>query len=442
MRLTQGVVRLLAVVPCVVPFVAVGLGSGEARGQCAPEWQAFDPSVRVTRAATMWDRDGPGPITPKLVVGGSFIIGGSVLANRIAVYDPETGAWSALGAGMNSNVWALATLPNGDLVAGGEFTNAGGVLANYVARWNGSAWAALGTGMDRPVYALTTLASGNVVAGGVFNVAGGVTANGVAHWDGFAWHPLGTGPGDWLVFAKALTTLPNGDVVAGGGINSPEGSGFAIVRWNGSAWSALGQLSGSVVTVATLPNGDVIAGGGGFTTAGGFAARYIARWNGSDWSALGTGISGNSNEYVSALMALPNGNLVVGGRFLFAGDVEVRNIARWNGSAWSALGTGLGGSTAAVNALTTLPNGDLVAGGDFTNAGAVTVRSLARYASTFDCYANCDCSSSSPQLTPADFTCFLSNYRNASAYADCDSSGGLSPADFTCFLARYRAGCP
>jgi hypothetical protein len=38
----------------------------------------------------------------------------------------------------------LATLPNGDLVAGGIFTSP----ASYVARWNGTSWSALGTGLS------------------------------------------------------------------------------------------------------------------------------------------------------------------------------------------------------------------------------------------------------------------------------------------------------
>ena len=32
--------------------------------------------------------------------------------------------------------------------------------------------------------------------------------------------------------------------------------------------------------------------GGYFTTAGGVTANYIAKWNGSAWSALGSGMNG------------------------------------------------------------------------------------------------------------------------------------------------------
>jgi hypothetical protein len=60
------------------------------------------------------------------------------------------------------------------------------------------------------------------------------------------------------------------------------------------------------------------------------------------------------------------------------------------------------------------------------------------------CYANCDGSTGTPQLSPADYTCFLARYRAGDLYANCDGSTGvmLSPADYTCFLSKYRAGCP
>ena len=66
----------------------------------------------------------------------------------------------------------------------------------------------------------------------------------------------------------------------------------------------------AVCALAVLPNGDLVAGGG-FTTAGGVSANGIARWNGTSWSALGSGMDAS----VYALATLPNGNLVAGGEF-------------------------------------------------------------------------------------------------------------------------------
>jgi hypothetical protein len=66
-------------------------------------------------------------------------------------------------------------------------------------------------------------------------------------------------------------------------------------------------------------------------------------------------------------------------------------------------------------------------------------------AADLPCYANCDGSTTSPVLTAADFTCFLSKFRTGDSYANCDGSTSvpvLTAADFTCFLSSFRAGCP
>jgi hypothetical protein len=126
-----------------------------------------------------------------------------------------------------------------------------------------------------------------------------------------------------------------------------------------------------VQAIAGLPNGD-IAAAGSFTTAGGVAAKRVARWNGVAWSTLGSGM----DNTVYALAVLPNGDLVAAGSFLSAGGVSVSRIARWDGSAWASLGSGVNGT---VYALIVLPNGDVIAGGDFTSAGGVSAIHVARW---------------------------------------------------------------
>src|SRR5690606_27287296 len=57
-------------------------------------------------------------------------------ASNIARWDGES--WSAVGAGMNERVRALAVFDDGAgpaLYAGGEFTEAGGVTALRTAKW-------------------------------------------------------------------------------------------------------------------------------------------------------------------------------------------------------------------------------------------------------------------------------------------------------------------
>jgi hypothetical protein len=260
-----------------------------------------------------------------VVAGGSFTTAGGVAANNIARWDGT--AWSPLGTGVNGGVYALTTLPNGDVVAGGLFLTAGGVSAMRIARWNGT-WSAFGAGLmsngpNDNVYALTTLPNGDLVVGGVFTMADGLSVNNIVRWDGTAWSPLGVAGLNYAVIC--LTLLPNGDLVAGGTF-TVAGGVFAsrIARWDGTAWSPLGAgITNTVLALTTLPNGDVVAGGI-FTTAGGVAANRIARWDGGTWSSLGPGM----NDFVWALTTLPNGDVAVGGDFTTAGGNASAFFAR------------------------------------------------------------------------------------------------------------------
>jgi hypothetical protein len=104
-------------------------------------------------------------------------------------------------------------------------------------------------------------------------------------------------------------------------------------------------------------------------------ADFVARWNGTTWSALGSGLNGPA----LTLAALPNGVLVAGGFFTTAGGLPANRIASWNGATWTALSTGMND---AVRALAALPNGNLVAVGQFTSAGGVAANRVARWNGT------------------------------------------------------------
>ncbi|MFY9341318.1 MAG: hypothetical protein WAT39_02430 [Planctomycetota bacterium] len=76
--------------------------------------------------------------------------------------------------------------------------------------------------------------------------------------------------------------------------------------------------------MTSLPNGDLLAGGHGFTLPSGVNANGIARWNDVTWSALGSGTDG----FVTALTAVPNGDVMVGGTFATAGGLAAAWLAR------------------------------------------------------------------------------------------------------------------
>lgn len=230
-------------------------------------------------------------------------------------------------AGANGGVNAVARDSSGNIYIGGAFTFAGAVPAANVAKWNGTTWSALGAGVDSQVQALAVDTTGNLYAGGYFTTAGGVTVNKVA-------------------------------------------------KWNGSSWSALGTGMNAQVQALAVDGAGNLYAGGVFSTAGGVTVNSVAKWSNNSWSALGGGLSSSGFTEVRALAVDSTGKLYVGGSFNRAGALVVLNIAQWDGSAWSALGSGFSG---AVGALAVGAGGTpLYAGGNFTLTGALVVNNVAR----------------------------------------------------------------
>jgi len=296
-------------------------------------------------ALTVYD-DGSGPA---LVVGGSFTSAGGSAVHRIAKWDGST--WMELGGGIDGTVRALAAFDDGSgpvLYAAGSFATAGGTAASNVARWNGSTWSALGNGTSSNVFALAVYDAGSgpmLYAGGDFGTAGTVTAFRIARWNGSAWSALGGGNLNREVYTLLVHDDGSGPALYVGGAFDLLGAAHQnhIIRWNGSAWSAVGTGTNQVVLALAEYDdggGPALYAGGPFTSAGGGAAAHVARWNGSTWSALGSG----TNSTVYALTAFDDGSgpaLYAGGNFTTAGSAAANGIARWNGSAWSTLGGGM-----------------------------------------------------------------------------------------------------
>jgi hypothetical protein len=126
-------------------------------------------------------------------------------------------------------------------------------------------------------------------------------------------------------------------------------------------------VNGEVLALAV--SGTNLYAGGNFTTAGGVPANYIAKWDGSVWSALGSGMNG----WVYALTVIGT-NLYAGGDFTTASGAPANGIAKWNGSAWSALGSGMNNGVQALAVSGT----NLYVGG-YSTTGGVTVNNIAKW---------------------------------------------------------------
>ena len=148
-----------------------------------------------------------------------------------------------------------------------------------------------------------------------------------------------------------------------------------------------------------------------FNTAGGVTAHGLARWDRMEWKALtqdylrtdalfidGDTVYGLSSTIwkfqngkfefidlpigpppdkpgVQALALDQKGRLVIGGQFGKIGQVQVNNIARWNGLNWEALGSGFGDG--GVTSIVVDDSGRLIVGGGFSLVGGKVSRNLA-----------------------------------------------------------------
>jgi hypothetical protein len=380
-----------------------------------------------------------------------------VLALVTAAVGAGPGGWDHVGVGVPPTSPSLLGAVNAlrvdgsSLLVGGAFVNAGGAAdADYLARWNGSAWKAVAsTPLTGAVNAIA-VRGGKVYAGGLFRDAGGnAAADYVAVWDGQRWSPACSGPplenpvyalaivgstlyvggtfqnagglpsADFLVACDLDDGTPRATVsgsaepMVGGGVYALAGdsrgrlyAGGGFVRvagiaaankvaWlDGSGWHALGSGRapggsgvGNLVRALVADGTDIYVGTDAFDIAGIPQADHVAKWDGSAWSAVGSNTRGNDGwlplqSFVYSL-AVSGSRLFVGGAWANAGgDPVADRIAQFDGGSWSPLGSngrGDGPFNGTVLALATL-GGRLYAGGNFSSGGGDPLaRSLATY---------------------------------------------------------------
>jgi len=361
--------------------LVVGMGSGSDDEDARPwviEWDGehwTNAAVQPNGSVSVFLPYGNG-----VFAGGDFLHAGTVVLGGQGVWDGAE--WKALAGpdsnGLHGSARAF-TVWNGDIVVGGDFLAAGDSTATLLARWDGSGWQPLGhtsaTVADpfypEVIHALLAT-KGALYAGGRLASLGGTAVAGVARWDGSAWSPLGDGV-DGVV--RALHML-NGKLYVAGDFQMAGGiAARNIAVWDGTEWSPLGGGTNMAVRTLSEFEGKLVAGGDFALADGSIEVDHLAHWDGSAWQPMGEGFNGNVHS-----LLVHEGLLFAGGTFTRSGAAHRNGIARWNGSSWASLGGGLDdvGLIGGVAALASL-EGELVMGGRFQTAGDRTARNIARW---------------------------------------------------------------
>ena len=174
----------------------------------------------------------------------------------------------------------------------GHSPSSGAVAADHVARWDGVAWSALGGGVDTAVKALALDGIGNLYA------AGEASANErapVYRWDGVAWSALGHGLA-WDEEPSILALAAQGEALYARRrlrrcrrptrqLYHPMERRLVVRPARGSRWRS----------PRLAPDGGrrpIRRRRFSWASKGAVQANGVARWDGTGWSALSSGVGG------------------------------------------------------------------------------------------------------------------------------------------------------
>jgi hypothetical protein len=279
------------------------------------------------------------------------------------------------------------------MYAGGWFVQVQGAAARHIAKFDGERWTEVGGGVDGNVLALAVQDGDDraLFVGGRFTQAGTVQANNIAKWDGVSWNPLSEGVNGSVHCMTMLsedstgapTLIVGGKFISAGGVVAHN-----IATWDGSIWSPLGDgMNGPVLGLTVFddgsPAGAALYACGEFNTTGGAEVSGIARWDGSTWSPVGTGIGGRFVALTVFDDGMSDGPaLYAGGAFNLVDGGRASGLARWDGMTWTVT-TAMHGGVLALMICQGTPeardNGFLYAGGVFTIDGGGPANRIAKW---------------------------------------------------------------
>jgi hypothetical protein len=372
-------------------------------------------------------------------------------SGRVSAQSLEyTSDFATTGPG-GGQVFSLAAHDDGtgmQLYVGGDYSEISGdpnVLSSWITRWDGTQWTSVGwgiqgtsVGIHRGVQALAVYDSGTgpkLYAGGEFELVGSaptgwIAAYGICAWDGSTWSQVGMGAN--VVRALLVHDDGSGPALYAGGSLWIGGLNSCIGRWDGQAWTPLGNgitsanpSQSGVLSLCAHDDGTqtVLVAGGRFNLADGQSANGLASWDGTSWTVIphpfgadvqvlsvaswnqpGVGptlyvavapASGYpiwqfqngtwtqiGSARTHAMRVYDDGNgpaLFAAGNFAFPSVPTNAFLARWDGAHWSPVGRGANSGGRALVSYDFGEGEDMYVGGEFVLANGQLTHHLARF---------------------------------------------------------------
>ena len=342
-------------------------------------WASGAPNVGGVVYALAYRVTSPYGNNGILYVGGAFTtVQGSSAYARFAQFEnfySNLTLATHLPQSANDTVRCITSTANGTYV-GGDFTVLGGQIRARVARisdYGTIDW--WGSGADGRVSAIIET-PGGIIVGGSFTSIGNAKVSYLA-----GLNTSGNVLSNWPTTARASApvqalALRDAYVYVGGTSALPQPC-FRISATAPFApdSSYLTNINGAVSALATAGNSLLV--GGRFTKSKGVVQPGFSRFALTNATLVSTSAAGaQTNATVSAIIAAPDGGVIVGGYFDLAGKTLVKNLARFSATAvldaaWTPAPNG------EVSCLA-LSGNNLYIGGYFTEVSGVSRSRLAK----------------------------------------------------------------
>ncbi|WP_165371403.1 hypothetical protein [Pseudolysobacter antarcticus] len=262
------------------------------------------------------------------------------------------------------------------------------IFANTLAHAQITDFAGYNSNVNGPVYALAVQADGKALVGGT-SAVGTQAQSGIVRL-----LPTGQVDPDFSALinisstVEAVAVQSDGQILIGGNFIAVDGTAksfLARLHADGTldtGFATAGSANNDVSAVALQPDGKILIGGS-FTSYAGAAHNHIARLfaDGSIDPSFNSGTLGviSGVPTIEKFLVLPNGTMVVGGRFDSIGGTSRVGIARFFSTGTLDLNFDLQlSANAAVYALALQMDGNILLGGQFTTLRGTVINRIAR----------------------------------------------------------------
>jgi uncharacterized delta-60 repeat protein len=330
----------------------------------------------------------------KIMISGSFAFigpsGNTVNRKAIARLNPDGSNDTAFGNVSEisaSTIYDFVVLPDGRIIIGGTFSYQS-FTRNGLARIssNGTLDTTYDPNLDNQVRSLVLQSDGKLIVGGYFRFIGGqgrrnfVRLNPDASLDLFPKDITLDSTTSQRGWVRAITTQPDGKILLGGYFASAGGrTRRGVVRVNpdstiDTSFTDPGIYSffyTSVSAIVVQPDGKILVGGD-FDFAGGQPRKHLVRLNadGTPDAAFNPEIS----DVVYSVALQPDGKILIGGSFYEVNGQQRSRMARLNTNGTLDASFNRGSDFAVPYSMALLPDGKIIAPGSQSGVTGALLR--------------------------------------------------------------------